>query len=255
MHCGFASLHDEKISEKRADLSGYLNTMDTELKFLGLEMTRLSVARTRTKIQTITGDELVEALEEIEGRFNDEIRSLTFLYVAPDKRQYLSKTDLFGEEFKNKFPTANAEVIEAGNCFALGRFTACVYHLCRAMEIGLRVLFVSLGMPPRIWSTTKWNHILDRIKGKIDKNNKTLAHDYTWQSDRGFYENAHAFLAAVRVPIRNSTMHVESVYDETGAENVLGSVKTFMRHLAAKLSEVRARPGSGIDSLPRTKKS
>ena len=64
-------------------------------------------------------------------------------------------------------------------------------------------LFVSLGMPPRIWSSTKWSSILNRINRKLERNNKTLASDPIWQSERMFYESAHAFLAAVRVPIRN----------------------------------------------------
>lgn len=236
---GFIGLkNDEEFDKERDHVAHYLRKIEYELGFLSLDVTGISVNRAQSKVKTASADQLLDVLEEIEGRFNDEIDAITFLYLAPEKRQYFSKTDLFGQEFKNKFPTGNAEIIEAGNCFALGRFTACVYHLTRAMEIALRVLFVALGMPPRVWSTTKWNNILDRIKGKIDKNNKTLANDHTWQSERGFYENAHAFLAAVRVPIRNSTMHVESVYDETGAENVFGAVKTFMRNMATKLKEI-----------------
>lgn len=250
----FLSTGDQRQSlnqEEQDKIIKYLATVDRELQFLGLEMTRISVTRVQARIGTISNDDLAEQLDLISDRFNDEIQSLSFLYLAPDKRHYFAKTDLFGDEVKNRFPSANIEIIEAGNCLALGRFTACVYHLTRAMEISLRVLFTGLGMPSRVWSTTKWSRILDRIKGKIEKNNKTLANDYEWQTNRGFYENAHAFLAAVRVPICNSTMHVESVYDETGAENVFGAVKTFIRHLATKLAEVR--PGSGIDSLPRKK--
>jgi hypothetical protein len=241
IHCQLICLEcssgESPTKEHRDDLARYLKDMDEELKFLGLEMTRLSVTRMKSQIATITRDKLAESMDDIENRFNDEVRPVSLLYLAPEKRRFFSKTDLFGEEFKTRFPTANAEVIEAGNCFALDRFTACVYHLCRSMEVGMRVLFVSLGMPPRVWSTTKWSRILDRIKGKIDKNNKVLADDYEWQSLRSFYESTYAFLSAVRVPIRNSTVHVESSYDEAGAENVFGAVKTFMRHLATKLKE------------------
>jgi hypothetical protein len=222
---------------QRKRLVASLSSMDEELHFLGLEMTRISVNRVKSEIDTISGANLLKAGEDIEQRFYDEIATLWLLYLAPEKQQYFSKTTLFGEQFKSQFPTANLEVIEAGNCFALSRFTACVYHLTRAMEIALRVLFCSLGMPAHIWSSTKWIKILDRVKGKIDKNNKTLANDPAWKSERAFYESAYAFLAAVRVPIRNPTMHVETIYDESGAENVYSAVRAFMRHIATKLKE------------------
>jgi hypothetical protein len=232
--------HSKQLEAKdRAEVVQHLQSMESELRFLGLEQTRILSERMRGTVakHDINYRELGAALGKLDERLEDEVQPLRLFYVSPDKLRFYQSTNLFGDEFKANFQTANAEVIEAGNCFAFGRYTACVYHLTRATEIVLRVLFVSLGMPPRVWSTTKWSKLLDRVKGKIDKNNRTLADDMAWQKDRPFYESAHAFLAAIRVPVRNPTVHVESVYDEGGAENVFDAVKAFMRHVATKLKE------------------
>jgi hypothetical protein len=236
---GFAKGGEEnEFSKKdRDEVAECVARFLKESEFLGLAITAKAATRLVGAVKSESVEEVGKLLDEIHSRFSDEAANLPLFYVHQEALRYYNKTDLFGEQFKKNFPRSNSEIIEAGNCFAFDRFTASVSHLSRAMEIVLRVLFVSLGMPPRIWSTTKWSKILDRIKSKIDKNNKTLANDQKWNEERPFYENAHAFLAAVRVPIRNSTMHVESVYDESGAENVFGAVKSFMRHLATKLKE------------------
>jgi hypothetical protein len=238
-HCKFCSVGDfKKTPDGQKEIADYLAYVDSDLRFLGLELTRVYAERLRSSLaEVVSKDTLADDLVTLDGRLRDELAAIYFFHITPEQKRYYNKTDLFGETFKANFPTANSEVIEAGNCFAFGRHTACVYHLMRSMEIALRVLFVSLGMPQQIWSITKWNKVLDRIKGKIEKNNKNLADDAAWQADRAFYESAHAFIAALRVPIRNATMHVESTYDETGAENVFGAVKSFMRHIADKLKE------------------
>jgi hypothetical protein len=235
---GFTKGGDEPFEEKdRKELKECVVKFQEETVFLGLPMTAKVATRFLEATDSKDPQELSDLLGQIESRFFDEAGSLPLFYVHQDALKYYNKTDLFGEQFKANFPRANAEVIEAGNCFAFDRFSAAVFHLTRAMEIVLHVLFVELGMSSRIWSSTKWSKLLDRIKGKIEKNNRTLANDPRWQSDKAFYENAHAFLAAVRIPIRNATIHVETVYDEAGAENVFGAVKIFMRHIVTKLKE------------------
>ena len=225
------------IAQHRPRVASWAKNFTNEAEFLGLQSTMRQALKIAKSADKWNSEQIAQAVEQLETRFDEETEALKVFYVPLDRIEFYNKTDLFGEEFKNKFPLANGEIIEAGNCVAFDRFTACVFHLMRAMEIALRVLFVSLGLPPRIWSTTKWSQISNRIEGKIEKNNKVLAADPVWQKDRAFYENASAFVAAVRAPMRNGTMHVESVYDEPGAENVFGAVKSFMRHIATKLKE------------------
>jgi hypothetical protein len=181
---------------------------------------------------------ILAAANELETRFNDEVKAVCLLNVELSKLRFYSATDLFGEEFKVNFPVANGEICEAGKCLALDRYTACAFHLMRAMEIALRVLFTSLGMQPRILSVTKWEAITDRIGARIAKNDVHRADDMGWQAERLFYDEALAFLVAARSPLRNATMHVDVSYaDEGSILPVWLATEAFMRHIAPKLRE------------------
>jgi hypothetical protein len=163
-------------------------------------------------------------------RFDDEIEALKLFYVPTDKIDYYNKTDLFGEVFKSKFPKANSEIIEAGNCFAFDRFTAAAFHLMRSLEVVLKVLFSTLGLPPFTTAGARnWNGILREIKDALDKDKTIPDHD--------FFDGAYVFLAAAKNPIRNATMHVDAVYDENSVRSVFDAVGAFMRHIATKLKE------------------
>ena len=188
--------------------------------------------------QGSNAETILAAANELETRFNDEVESTSLLYVELGKLRFYSATDLFGEEFKANFPVANGEICEAGKCLAFDRYTACAFHLMRAMEIALRVMFTSLGLQPRILSITKWQTITDRIAAKIAKNDLHHADDATWQSEKLFFENAHALLVAVRTQLRNATMHVDVSYpDEGSILPVWLATEAFMRHIAPKLKE------------------
>jgi hypothetical protein len=228
----------QELAEARKGLPRWCQKIADEAEFLGLQSTKRQAGRIAKIAGQVTPKEIDVAVVELETRFDEETQELKLFYVPADQIDFYNKTDLFGEEFKEKFPQANSEICEAGKCFAFDRYTACVFHLTRSLEIALRVLFVSLGMLPRIWSVTKWQKILERIAGKIKKNNERPATDSDWQEKRAFYEKAHAFLAAAANPLRNSCVHVDVIYTDQGSVRpVWLGTEAFMRHLATKLKE------------------
>jgi hypothetical protein len=92
------------------------------------------------------------------------------------------------------------------------------------------VLFRALSLPPLVSAGAQnWNGILREIREKLETD-KTIP-------DHAFYESAYAFLAAAKNPMRNATMHVDAVYDETSVRRLYDAVGAFMRHLATKLRE------------------
>lgn len=225
-------------TKHRDELGPWAKRISAEAQFLGLPSTIRQAQRISESSKDWKAAEIDTELRQLQRRFDEETESLILFYLPADKRDFYNKTDLFGEEFKAAFPAANAEITEAGTCFAFDRFTACAFHLARATEIVLRVVFVSLGLPPRIWSATKWKKLTERIQGKIESNNARLSSDPAWQVDRPFYEKANAFLDSARNPIRNVTMHVDVTYpDEGSVRPVWLATEAFMRHVATKLKE------------------
>jgi len=66
-----------------------------------------------------------------------EMMRSMFMYIPRERADRYSKEEAFGPEVNNKFPSSHFDIKEAGNCFASARFTACVFHLMRVLEIGL----------------------------------------------------------------------------------------------------------------------
>jgi hypothetical protein len=216
----------------RKDIEGNANEVFKEARFLGLKSTEKQAARLYhySRDEEKKDPDIESAAKELSTRLDEDLEGFTLFYVPADKLVYYQKTDLFGDEFKANFPTANAEIIEAGNCFAFDRFTACAFHLMRSLEVVLKALFSTLGLPPLTSAGARnWNGILREIRAKLDSD-KTIP-------DWDFYDSAYAFLAAAKNPMRNATMHVDAVYDEPSVSRVFDAVGGFMRHIATKLKE------------------
>jgi hypothetical protein len=79
----------------------------------------------------------VEILRE---RIDDELRDITFLFIREREVEFYENDLLFGSDVQSNFPSATSDIKEAGNCFATGRATACVFHSMRVVEHGLRSL-------------------------------------------------------------------------------------------------------------------
>ena len=120
---------------------------------------------------------------------------------------------------------------EAGKCFALARYTACVFHLMRILEAGLNALGDSLGLTV----ATNWNRAITDIETEIGA--RSYATHPGWRTDEPFYSEAATHFRMVKNAWRNHTMHIKERYDEERARSVLNSVSDFMRHLAGRLHE------------------
>src|SRR5262249_11998183 len=117
------------------------------------------------------------------------------------------------------------------------RHTAAVFHLMRCMEIGIRAVAISLGIPnPTTNRNRNWGNILADIKAAMDA--RTRANPPTWQpGDRATFESAYASLDATRFAWRNTTMHVENKYTADEAEHIYVTVRGFMKLLASRMDE------------------
>jgi hypothetical protein len=50
---------------------------------------------------------------------------------------YEQQSPIFGEKVLTEYPKAAYDISEAGKCLALGRGTACAFHLMRVIEVGI----------------------------------------------------------------------------------------------------------------------
>ncbi len=170
---------------------------------------------------------------ELRERVADELEGKAIYYVS-DRVDLLSESPLFGNEVDGAFPSAQYDIAEAGRCLALSRSTASVGHLMRALEVALASLANALGLS---LTTDNWNTILNDIENEIRSRNKAT-HGPAWKvRDEPFFAGAATHFRLVKNAWRNHAAHGRVKYTEQEAEDIYGSVRSFMRHLSERLSE------------------
>jgi len=117
-----------------------------------------------------SGEKYPETMEEFSifvEVMKDELSTNLFLFVPPHRSKYHQY--LLPNSVLASFPSAAAEIAEAGNAYAYGLNSACVFHAMRAAEIGVRCLGEDLGVKfPFDIALAEWHNILDQV----DKKNK-----------------------------------------------------------------------------------
>ena len=165
----------------------------------------------------------------------DDLKRVTTVVISPSRETHFSKSiEMFGGEVEYKYTSAFYEIDEAGRCFALGRYTATVFHLMRIMEIGIYATSRCLGVPDPIKPGGRnWGAILKVMNEAITAKKGTWAN----AADAEFFGGVVLSLDRVRNVWRNSTMHVENKYTEDEAHEVFEAVRAFMKKLASRCDE------------------
>lgn len=171
---------------------------------------------------------IMETVEkEMDGRL--------FLYVPDTRSEFYhgGANEILTKDTLKAFNLLDRDARESGNAYACGLYTACVFHLMRVMELGLRAtaksLCITLGDNPN------WSGVLKKFeREEIQKNPAANNH---WMANQEFYQSVRSTLCAVKDAWRNTTMHIDRHYDETEAEEVVIAVRGFMRHLSTHVNQ------------------
>lgn len=211
-----------------------LEKLETLCKDIGLEYSARQASRIKGIAQANEEPPtpLPGLINDLETRIYDELSSRVCFVIGRNKAGFYDKINLFGEDVFNKFPSANFDIEEAGKCFALARYTACVMHLMRCLEVALRAIGTALSVS---LTNPNWQNIINQANSAITTNKSTLG--IAWKAEADFYTNVTAHLFTVKNAWRNPTMHVERKYTEEEAEDIFNAVKGLMRHIAKHLDE------------------
>jgi hypothetical protein len=166
--------------------------------------------------------DLAPAIQQLRNDIQWETQSVLFFHVPGKQSDFYDQKELFGVDVNLKFPSIQYDMVEAGNCYAMGRGTACVFHLMRIMEVGVQGLGTKLGVT--LVAEKNWQNILDEVNKAIKrlppKDSATIAKS-----------QASASLYSVKLAWRNEVMHPNDTYTLEEAENLIRQVKTFMGYL------------------------
>lgn len=177
-----------------------------------------------------TSEKLRIAVLQMANTFFMELENRKFYGPLERFTKYFEQQQMFGSEVFNSFSSASDDICESGTCLALERSTACVMHLNRALECALAVLAKNVG----IAKANDWGTYIRKVGEALDARAKAAG---ARSNDEQFYAESAANFDRLRRAYRNPTMHPEKTYSQERAEEVLLATKSFMAHLATRLSE------------------
>ncbi len=221
-----------------------IETHEKHVKYFGLKQSLKYIDLIKGKLNTTTYTcrQYENDIAILQDREDHELQDYVFGFIPAEKAGYYQNKELFGNQVHIRFPSAATDIEEAGNCYAHGTYTACVFHLMRALEHPLRALAIKLGVtPPAKHPRTPielrtWGDVIDKIVTAINArpNPKTrrqaeLAEFYNKAADQfQFFKDAW----------RDVVMHTRNKpYGEGETKDLIRSVETFMQRLAVQLKE------------------
>lgn len=177
-------------------------------------------------------------LDQLESSFRIETQSISLFFMPPDKLNLYEAETPFGDVVDHKFNSARKDIREAVKCYAMDRHTACVFHLMRTLECGLRVMAIRLT--GRI-ANPNWQQMLEGIENEIARRSAPKAKPPLWKSrrEREFFHGAALHLRYLKDAWRNHACHAGTHFDGDDAEKIFTHTREFMQHLATKLKERR----------------
>lgn len=179
---------------------------------------------------SVTLGQLCRMMEDLGQRLVDELEDKISLQIEARHADLFENPKAFGDAVFNAFPSANEDIFEASTCLALDRGTACVMHLSRVVEVGLRVTADNLRLPKR----NDWGKHLEDIEKELAKRYKASGKR---TSEEEFLSQSAIHIGHIKVAWRNPSMHVDKQYGPTQAENIFHEICLFMQHLATQLHE------------------
>jgi len=217
-------LRDEK---PRARLEECLEKLLERTYKFNLPLTRNQIETVRGALARENWSNATQELDQLLRRLLEELKTRAFRYV--EKPDYELGLWLAVYPGIRQNPEVRAELGSAGRCFAYDEDTACVFHLMRVVDYGLRLVAKSLAID---FEARSW----DGIGKAIEKKMREKYGDKTdsWKAAEPFYAEILTDIQAISRGHRNAALHeLDKVYDKRAAEYLLTVVVGFMEHVLA----------------------
>jgi hypothetical protein len=238
MEAAYDNFADARSSCEVADLKEALD----RLNYYRVKLINPALANPRSPYK-MTLDELYWEIENLRRAIERGLREKLFTYIPTDKAAYYDKPKLFGADVKEKFPKANKEIQEAGNCYATGNNTACVFHLMRAVEYGARKMVSTLQArkylphPNRPIELCDWGELVIALEKGVATLAVGTRTSVTKKARFEFYNHAVAQFRNFKDAWRNNVSHTRKVYQASQTKDIMDNTRQFMQHLAERLKE------------------
>lgn len=176
-----------------------------------------------------------QAIIELQTSLAEELAHHVFVRV--EKPHYYGKNPRFAQLVAEIYPEIAYDVVEAGNCLATGRGTACVFHLMRIMDFGLQKIGPKLKIQKI--QNKSWQQILNQMNRAISRMPESTA---VLKKKKEVYAEMVALLETVKTAWGDAAMTPKPAHTLKEAETLLGTVSEFMVHVASILNPKSFKP-------------
>lgn len=238
----------EKLSSnERQDCLGLLKFVLNELQRLELSYSLKAAKRIvalLSRREPVRVEDYNRMTEELYGRLVDEMKERQYFSIERTNQRFVADINLFGDEVANKFPSATFDIEEAGKCLAFERGSACVFHLMKALEVGLYSLASDLNIAK---IEENWANAIGQIDKAIKgfENNKpdkaaSSKEKSEWKDKVQFYSDCATQFRYIKDAWRNQNTHTRRgtlPYTSEKTRQIYDNVCDFMQSMATRLSE------------------
>ncbi len=219
----------EATSER---ISEYLPAIEQACLEFPLPATAIAVHLFKNQVDSMTPLELASRVELLRDTLMVELDSVAFFYLNPSNSWlYHYPLDGWESALTNLPQQASDDVEEAAKCRATRRYTACVIHLCRALECAFKHFAIrhSITFKHDI-DNTSWEALANDIKEHRDANKTTLSPD-----EIAVLNEVRDQIIVLKGLWRNKVTHsTGTFYTEEQVQNIYPAVRGLMTELANK---------------------
>lgn len=220
----------------QARISGAMRALLMIANNLGLEATRNRITRfTMGLSQPCTVNYVESELRTLRETMDDELQYERFFHYPRAKSLRILTIPGDWATALAAFPSAKKDIEEAVDCYALDHNTACVFHLMRVLEHGLRAFAADVG---KSFDIQNWQNIIDEIESAIRVEAKGLPRGAPRMERLQFLSEAAKEFHYFKDGWRNYVSHNRVEYDEHQCLSALEHTRSFMNAISSRLSEV-----------------
>jgi hypothetical protein len=243
-HCTFQGNRDAILPLTEAQsLSEYLRY--ARKRFADIELGQAVLQLTDNFIGVLgtgraTYDNVMNSCHFLIEAVESELKFRRFAYVPVDRAHKLDNIDHDWADTQTAFPQAKDDVRDAIECYALDKHTACIFHLMRVSEHGLRKLARRLKVSltdkgqKQPLEYADWDKVITGIKQKIGSV-RSLAKGPKRERQLRLWSEAADHCEYMKDNWRNAVSHTRKPYGSTEALLASERVHAFMNFLARSL--------------------
>jgi hypothetical protein len=195
-----------------------------------------------------TYNNIADELQRLYDEIKRDATRVNFFHYPAEMANMIQHIDEEWGDVIAAFESSPVEIKCGIDCFALGDYSGCVFHMMRVAELGLRTIAKERGVKslagkrkqtkPIEWGT--WQEVFDAIDNALSvirRANPGPKRDAAFS----FYDTALSDLKRMRGLYRDPTMHFREKYDKGEAYDAIFRTRGLMKELATRLNEANPK--------------